>query len=235
MAAANRTPDLMPAEAEANLAANKKKWLEKFEPSEALGPSPVAVPSSAGRALDVVVLNRIDSSLFNRLAPEKRRALPSIAANPALLGAAQVHAAAQIQGALQAGHVVRVFGSKDLLEGLATGALEMVPAKSGGSLGVVRQSAARISRGSSLCGESRDAKRPKPESAGFQFASAVTLQYYLARIDRQLGEIDKEIRGTRQEVAMSATGASRRHASNASSRSESWPGPPDWATTMRAG
>ena len=28
----------------------------------------------------------------------------------------------------------------------------------------------------------------------------MTLQYYLARIDRQLGEIDKEIRGTRQDI-----------------------------------
>ncbi len=65
-----------------------------------LVPAPFVAPSSSARALDVVVLDRMDSSLFNRLAPEERRALPSIAANPALLGAAQ-----QIQGALAAGKV----------------------------------------------------------------------------------------------------------------------------------
>ena len=132
MAAAKKIPDLTPAEAKANLAANREKWLAKFEsdgePSEALGPAPVAVPSSSGRDLDVVVLDSVDSSLFNRLAPDERRALPSIAANPALLGVAQVHAAAQIQGALAAGQVVRVFGPPEILQGLAARTLEMVPA-----------------------------------------------------------------------------------------------------------
>jgi len=58
-----------------------------------LVPAPFVAPSSSAPALDVLVLDRADSSLFNRLAPEDRRALPSIAANPALLGAAQLHAA----------------------------------------------------------------------------------------------------------------------------------------------
>jgi uncharacterized membrane protein YkvA (DUF1232 family) len=48
-----------------------------------LVPSPFVAPSSSAPALDVVVLDRVDSSLYNRLAPEERRALPSIAANPA--------------------------------------------------------------------------------------------------------------------------------------------------------
>jgi uncharacterized membrane protein YkvA (DUF1232 family) len=68
------------------------------ESSTDLVPAPFVAPSSSAQALEVVVLDRADSSLFNRLAPEERRALPSIAANPALLGAAQLHAAAQIQG-----------------------------------------------------------------------------------------------------------------------------------------
>ena len=138
--AAKKIPDPTPADANANPAANRKKWTEKFKPSEALGPAPFAVPSSSGRALDVVVLDRVDSSLFNRLAPDERRALPSIAANPALLGVAQVHAAAQIQGALAAGQVVRVFGPPEILQGLAARTLEMVPS-SGGNLGIVRDAA----------------------------------------------------------------------------------------------
>ena len=168
-----------------------------------LVPAPFVAPSSSARALDVVVLDRADSSLFNRLAPDERRGLPSIAANPALLGAAQLHAAAQIQGALQAGQVVRVFGSKEILNGLAAGALEMVPAKSGGSLGVVREVGSTDFAGQlRFAGkpETQSVPNPNPALAGFQFASAVTLQYYLARIDRQLGEIDKEIRGARQDI-----------------------------------
>ena len=168
-----------------------------------LVPAPFVAPSSSAPALDVVVLDRADSSLFNRLAPEERQGLPSIAANPALLAAAQLHAAAQIQGALQAGQVVRVFGSKEILDGLAAGALEMVPAKSGGSLGVVREVGSTNFAGQlRFAGkpETQSVPNPNPALAGFQFASAVTLQYYLARIDRQLGEIDKEIRGARQDI-----------------------------------
>ena len=207
-AALEKIPGLTPAEAKANLAANREKWLAKFEPSdgdpsEPVGPAPLTVPSSTGQALDVVVLDRVDSSLFNRLAPEARRGLPPIAANPVLLGAAQLHAAAQIEGALQAGQVVRVFGSKEILDGLAAGALEMVPAKSGGSLGVVRGVGSTGFAGQlRFAGkpETQSVPNPNPALAGFQLASAVTLQYYLARIDRQLGEIDKEIRGTRQDI-----------------------------------
>lgn len=203
MAATKKIPDPTPPEARANLAANQERFVNKFEPSEALGPAPFVAPSSSGRALDVVVLDRSDSSLFNHLAPEERRALPPIVANSALLGAAQLHAGAEIQGALQAGQVVRVFGSKEILDGLAAGALEMVPAKSGGSLGVVREVGSTDFAGQlRFAGnpETQSVPSPNPALAGFQFASAVTLQYYLARIDRQLGEIDKEIRGTRQDI-----------------------------------
>ena len=165
-----------------------------------LVPAPFVAPSSTG-ALDVVVLDRVDSSLFSRLEPEERRGLPSIAANPALLGAAQLHAAAQIQGALAAGQVVRVFGPPGLLEGIAAKTLEMVPS-SGGNLGAVREIGGTGFVGQLRFGDLETQSVPKlnPALAGFQFASAVTLQYYLARIDRQLGEIDKEIRGTRQDI-----------------------------------
>jgi uncharacterized membrane protein YkvA (DUF1232 family) len=156
-----------------------------------LVPAPFVAPSSSARALDVVVLDRVDSSLFNRLAPEERRALPSIAANPALLGAAQL-----IQGALMAGQVVRVVGPPEVVQGLAAGTLEMVPS-SGGKLGIVRDVATkkwiRPAR-------FEDVPNLNPALAGFQFASALTLQYYLARIDRKMCEIDREIRGTRQDI-----------------------------------
>lgn len=156
-----------------------------------LVPAPFVAPSSAAQALDVVVLDRVESSLFNRLAPEERRALPSIAANPALLGAAQL-----IQGALMAGKVVRVVGPPDIMQGLAAGTLEMVPS-SGGNLGIVRDVATkkwiRPAR-------FEDVPNLNAALAGFQLASAVTLQYYLARIDRQMREIEKEIRGARQDI-----------------------------------
>lgn len=166
-----------------------------------LVPAPFVAPSSSGGALEVVVLDRADSSLFNRLAPEERRVLPSIAANPALLGAAQVHAAGQIQGALAAGQVVRVLGPPEVLQGLAARTLEMVPA-SGGNLGIVRDVASKDWAGHLRFGDLETQSAPNLNSAlaGFQFASAVTLQYYLARIDRQMHEIDKEIRGTRQDI-----------------------------------
>ena len=204
MAALKRMPVPTPAEAEANFAANKQKWLEKFEPSEAPGPTPFVAPSSSEQALDVVVLDRLDSSLFSRLGPDERRGLPFIAANPALLGAAQVHAAAQIQGALQAGQIVRVAGPPDVLKDLASGALEMVQATDGtGYLGGLKRPGSR-----GFAAQLRFAGKPETQSvpnvnpalAGFQFASAVTLQYYLARIDRQMSAIDKEIRGTRQDI-----------------------------------
>lgn len=156
-----------------------------------LVPAPFVAPSSSARALDVVVLDRVDSSLFNRLAPEERRALPSIAANPALLGAAQ------LQGALAAGHVVRVVGPPEVLQGLAAGTLEMVPS-SGGNLGIVQDVATKDWVRHARFGD--PAPNLNPALAGFQFASAVTLQYYLARIDRQMREIDKEIRGARQDI-----------------------------------
>ena len=211
MAALKEIPEPTPAEAKANLAANRKKWIEKFESSEAqvdldehLGPAPFVAPSSSAQALDVVVLDRVDSSLFNRLEPDERRTLPSIAANPALLGAAQIHAAAQIQGALQAGHVVRVVGPPDVLKDLASGALEMVRSSDGtGYLGALhREGSPGFAAQLRFAGKPETQSVPNPNSAlaGFQFASAVTLQYYLARIDRQLGEIDKEIRGTRQDI-----------------------------------
>jgi uncharacterized membrane protein YkvA (DUF1232 family) len=167
-----------------------------------LVPAPFATPTSSAPALDVVVLDRADSSLFNRLAPEERRALPSIAANPALLGAAQLHAAAQIQGALQAGQVVRVLGPPELLKGLADRTLEMVPSRSGGNLGIVRHTTGKDFAGHLRFGdpETHSVPNMNPAMAGFQFASAITLQYYLARMDRQLCEIDKEIRGTRQDI-----------------------------------
>jgi hypothetical protein len=118
-----------------------------------------------------------------------------------LLGAAQVHAAAQIQGALAAGQVVRVFGTPEILQGLAAGTLEMVPS-SGGNLGVVRDVASKGWVGHLRFGELETQNVPNlnPALAAFQFASVVTLQYYLARIDRQMREIDKEIRGTRQDI-----------------------------------
>jgi uncharacterized membrane protein YkvA (DUF1232 family) len=155
-----------------------------------LVPAPFVASSASAPALDVVVLDRVDSSLFNRLAPEERRALPSIAANPALLAAAQT-----IQGALAAGQMVRV-GPPEILHGLAAGTLEMIPS-SGGDLGAVREVG-----GSEIVGQLRfrDAPNVNPALAAFQFASAVTLQYYLARIDRQMLAIDKEIRGTRQDI-----------------------------------
>lgn len=169
-----------------------------------LVPAPFVAPSSSAQALDVVVLDRVDSSLFNRLEPGERRTLPSIAANPALLGAAQIHAAAQIQGALQAGHVVRVVGPPDVLKDLASGALEMVRSSDGtGYLGVLhREGSPGFAAQLRFAGKPETQSVPNPNSAlaGFQFASAVTLQYYLARIDRQLGEIDKEIRSTRQDI-----------------------------------
>jgi hypothetical protein len=99
--------------------------------------------------------------------------------------------------------VVRVFGSKEILDGLAAGALEMVPARSAGSLGVVREVGSKHFAGQlRFAGkpQTQSVPNPNPALAGFQLASAVTLQYYLARIDRQLGAIDKEIRGTRQDI-----------------------------------
>jgi hypothetical protein len=106
---------------------------------------------------------------------------------------------AELHSALQAGQVVRVLGPAPLLEGLADKSLELIHS-GGGHLGTVRDVATKDFAGQLRFGEVQAQGAAAPALAAFQVASAVTLQYYLARIDRQLGTIESELRGVRQDT-----------------------------------
>ena len=145
-------------------------------------------------SLEVQVLDDPSPSLFHRVdGARKSQVVPSFAGAPALLGGVEV------LKALQSGGVVRVLGPQHLLAGLDRGTLEMVPS-AGGLLGTVRDTTSKQFAGNLRLGDLEGANPMAPALAGFQLASALTLQYYLARIDGQLNRILEEVLGGRQDL-----------------------------------
>lgn len=145
-------------------------------------------------SLEVQVLDEVDPTLFARVdGPRASSGIPMIAANPALTGGVE------LMNALRSGGVVRVVGPQHLLAGLDRGSLELVHSV-GGNLGTVRDATSKQIAGHLRFGDIQSANPVAPALAGFQLASALTLQYYLARIDRQLGLILDEVLGGRQDL-----------------------------------
>jgi hypothetical protein len=162
-----------------------------------IGETPLAMSSPSEPApltsLDVRVLERMDPTLFGTSAPTRTSGGAPVAVGPILEGAAG------LRRALQAGDVIRVFGPPQVLEGLKNGGLEMI--RSGpGNLGVVRDVATKDFAGHLRLGEVEFSGVAAPALAAFQVVSAVTLQYYLARIDRQLGEISRDLEAVRSDT-----------------------------------
>lgn len=143
-------------------------------------------------SLEVRVLDAPDSALF-------ARADATSSHDPPVAAGAFVQAAMQTQQALRPGQVMQVIGPDHLIHGLQSGAYHLVETTTG-AIGTVRDSTGFVgnlrfdsnieSAASSIAGV----------AAGFQVASAITLQYYLARIDSQLVEIDRQVRGLRQDL-----------------------------------
>lgn len=97
-------------------------------------------------------------------------------------------AAAGFDSAIKTGQMMRVVGPASVLAGLNSGSLELIhPAE--GNLGTVRGVADKRFAGNLRFGDPGETASATQALAAFKFASAVTLQYYLARIDRELGEI----------------------------------------------
>jgi hypothetical protein len=135
----------------------------------------------------------MDPNLFGTSGPTRTSGGAPLAAGPILEGAAG------LRRALQAGDIVRVLGPPEVLEGLNGGGLELI--RSGpGNLGVVRDAATKDFAGQLRLGEVEFSGVAAPALAAFQVASAVTLQYYLARIDRQLGAISRDLEAVRSDT-----------------------------------
>lgn len=148
-------------------------------------PSDAGLPATSLESLAVQTIGRPDCLLFSDDQTTGSDGMPPIALNAmvtgGLLGAS----------ALGGDTVMRVVGSDALLAGLASGKLELVQSGAG-HLGTVRDAASKDWAGHlRFDGPSDGPGAGAGALAGFQIASAVTLQYYLARIDRQLGDIEE--------------------------------------------
>lgn len=150
-------------------------------------------PGDRTLSLDVQVVDAVDSALFHRTDAPAERSIAPMAANPIVAGVAELNSA------LRSGQVVQVIGPAPLLEGLADKSLELIHS-GGGHLGTLRDAGTKDFAGHLRFGDTQAQNAAAPALAAFQVASAVTLQYYLARIDRQLGEIHHEVRGIRQDT-----------------------------------
>lgn len=147
-------------------------------------PTSTPTPSGADRltSLSVEIIDPVDSVLLTRLDLPAPHNAPPVALNGAAL------AAAGFEAALTAGKTMRVIGPESVLAGLNAGSLELVHSAAG-NLGTVRNVTGKRLAGHLRFGDLGEAAPGAQALAAFQLASAVTLQYYLARIDRQLGEI----------------------------------------------
>lgn len=110
-----------------------------------------------------------------------------------------VDGATSIHSALEAGHVVRVLGPPGTLAGLAHKSLELTPS-AGGNLGIARDATTKDFASHLRFGDVTSQGVGPPALAAFQLASGITLQYYLARIDRQLGALGRDIASVQQSI-----------------------------------
>lgn len=156
-------------------------------------PLPARIEAPAITSLDVRVLEPQAPTLFETLGRTTKPSGPPVAANPLVAGADGLYRA------LRAGNIMRVVGPPEVLEGLESGALELV--KSGShNLGIARDAVTKEFVAPLDFGDIEPSSVAGPALAAFQMASAVTLQYYLARIDRQLGEISRELDAVRADT-----------------------------------
>jgi len=109
-----------------------------------------------------------------------------------------------IAHALATGDVVRVVGPQGLLDGIASGALSYLQGPEG-HYGTVVDRSHRIVGHVQL--QHSDALAHSAGAlAAFQLASAMTLQYYLHRIDQRLEEIADLVRRQRSDSAWAVVG-----------------------------
>ncbi len=142
-------------------------------------------------SLSVEVIDPIDSLLLTRVDLPAPHHAPPVALN----GAAMT--AAGFDSAIRAGQMMRVVGPESVLAGLNSGSLELIHS-AGGNLGTARGVVDKGFAGNLRFGDLGDAASATQALAAFQLASAITLQYYLARIDRQLGEISTAVSQLKQ-------------------------------------
>jgi len=99
----------------------------------------------------------------------------------------------------RAGQLVRIVGSKDLLDGVRNGALQYMRADLGHMTAVLDEHGRIV--GHVQLRPAQGAGVLTPAAAVFQIASAITLQYYLQRFDEQLAEIPSAVREDREHAA----------------------------------
>ena len=148
-----------------------------------------------GEVIDFPSVGPVVVSRGPKRIPGARR-LHEIDFDPALL----IAALPSIAAALEAGDAVRIVGSAELLDGLKSGALSFMPGPDG-SYGTVVDTAHRIA-GQVQFEPDSALIHTATAAAAFQLASAVTLQYYLHRIDTRLGEIEGLIKRNRRDAAL---------------------------------
>lgn len=160
---------------------------EDFEDREAdEEPNLAELPAT----LNVQVLDAPESALFARADQRTNGHAPPVA-----VGAfATTLASAGL--ALQSGQVLQVIGPPHLLAGLRDGSYRLLETSTG-HIGTVADQ-------SGIVGHLRFGNSAPTAAQGalaaFQLASAVTLQYYLARIDAQLVAIDRQLKSIQQDL-----------------------------------
>jgi regulator of replication initiation timing len=143
-------------------------------------------PSHPGQVLEARVVDRGMSVLFARAdAPAKRETAPA-AVN------ALVQAAPNLEAAIKGGKVVQILNPEVLKAG------KLLQAGDVGNLAAVhdgKKIAAQL-----RLGDPKNIRKVAGPLVVWQVAGAVTLQYYLVRINRQLGRIENRVRAIRQEM-----------------------------------
>ena len=98
--------------------------------------------------------------------------------------------------------LVRIVGSKELLDGIRGGTLHYMRGELGHLTAVLDQSNRIVGHVQLQPAPSPNALAPA--AAVFQIGSAITLQYYLQRFDQQLTEILDSVREAREHAAARA-------------------------------
>lgn len=100
--------------------------------------------------------------------------------------------------------VLRIVGSKELLDGVRRGTLRYMQGELGHTTTVLDQQGRIV--GHVQLQPADTASAFAPAAAMFQIASAITLQYYLQRFDERLTDILKSVKDSREHAAWAQIG-----------------------------
>ena len=143
-------------------------------------------PTDDGRHLHLRVLDPPDAALFARADAD----LPPTRSVPAAAHQA-LAAVPQLKDAVLGGKVVQILNPEVLKHG------ELVKT-AGGNLGVIRDGKKFTAQ--LRLGEPKNLRTVAAPAAAWQIAGAITLQYYLVRINQQLRRVEGQVKAVRQDL-----------------------------------